>query len=121
MSMLDKTAADAQPFFLGTFASNCSGGMTVTKVPERWVSSWDNNLRLAQLLDEAGIDFMLPIYFMCLVMGFRARANWLPVVAASAVCSTVGYHIAGSPWHVTIGAAAGILVAALLAKPVEPR
>ena len=48
-------------FLLGTFASNCSGGMTVTKLPERWNSSWDNNLRLAKLLDAAGIDFMLPI------------------------------------------------------------
>jgi alkanesulfonate monooxygenase SsuD/methylene tetrahydromethanopterin reductase-like flavin-dependent oxidoreductase (luciferase family) len=48
-------------FLLGTFASNCSGGMSVTNVPERWVSSWDNNLKLARLLDEAGIDFMLPI------------------------------------------------------------
>src|SRR5271156_3560406 len=48
-------------FFLGTFSSNCSGGMTVTKVPERWVNSWENNFRLAELLDEAGIDFMLPI------------------------------------------------------------
>ncbi|MDQ0393397.1 LLM class flavin-dependent oxidoreductase [Labrys monachus] len=48
-------------FLLGTFASNCSGGMSVTKVRERWVNSWDNNLRLARLLDDAGIDFMLPI------------------------------------------------------------
>lgn len=48
-------------FKLGTFASNCSSGMSVTKVAERWVSSWDNNLRLGKLLDEAGIDFMLPI------------------------------------------------------------
>lgn len=48
-------------FLLGTFSSNCSSGMTVTKVPERWVNSWDNNLRLGRLLDEAGIDFMLPI------------------------------------------------------------
>lgn len=48
-------------FLLGTFASNCSGGMTVTKVPERWASTWDNNLALAGLLDDAGIDFMLPI------------------------------------------------------------
>jgi FMNH2-dependent dimethyl sulfone monooxygenase len=48
-------------FVLGTFASNCSGGMSVTKVPERWVNSWENNLRLAKLLDEAGIEFMLPI------------------------------------------------------------
>ena len=51
----------ADHFLLGTFASNCSGGMSVTKVPERWDNSWANNLRLAELLDEAGIDFMLPI------------------------------------------------------------
>ena len=48
-------------FVLGTFASNCSGGMSVTKVPERWKNTWENNLRLARMLDEAGIDFMLPI------------------------------------------------------------
>ncbi|MBV9118065.1 MAG: LLM class flavin-dependent oxidoreductase [Acetobacteraceae bacterium] len=48
-------------FLLGTFASNCSGGMTVSKLPERWVADWTNNLNLALLLDDAGIDFMLPI------------------------------------------------------------
>lgn len=48
-------------FRLGTFSTNCSSGMTPTKAPERWVNSWDNNLKLAQMLDEAGIDFMLPI------------------------------------------------------------
>jgi FMNH2-dependent dimethyl sulfone monooxygenase len=52
---------DENQFLLGTFASNCSGGMTVTKLPERWKSSWDNNLKLAKLLDSAGVDFMLPI------------------------------------------------------------
>ena len=52
---------EAGNFLLGTFASNCSGGMSVTKVPERWDNSWANNLRLAKLLDDAGIDFMLPI------------------------------------------------------------
>ena len=52
---------DRDQFLLGTFASNCSGGMTVTKLPERWKSTWDNNLKLAKLLDAAGIDFMLPI------------------------------------------------------------
>jgi len=36
---------------LGFFSPNCSGGMAVTKVPERWVNSWDNNIRLAQLAD----------------------------------------------------------------------
>lgn len=48
-------------FLLGTFATNCSGGMSPTKVPERWVNSWENNLKLAKMLDAAGIDFMLPI------------------------------------------------------------
>jgi len=48
-------------FKLGTFASNCSGGMSVTTVPERWTASWKDNLRLARMLDEADIDFMLPI------------------------------------------------------------
>lgn len=48
-------------FKLGTFASNCSGGMSVTKIAERWSASWADNLRLAHLLDAAGIDFMLPI------------------------------------------------------------
>src|SRR5258706_13603354 len=46
---------------LGFFSPNCSGGMSVTKVPERWVNSWNNNIRLAQLADEAGIEFLLPI------------------------------------------------------------
>jgi FMNH2-dependent dimethyl sulfone monooxygenase len=48
-------------FVLGTFASNCSSGMSVTKIPERWNNSWENNLRLGKLLDDAGIEFMLPI------------------------------------------------------------
>jgi alkanesulfonate monooxygenase SsuD/methylene tetrahydromethanopterin reductase-like flavin-dependent oxidoreductase (luciferase family) len=52
---------ESKRFLLGTFASNCSSGMTVTRVPERWNNSWANNLRLAELLDAAGIDFMLPI------------------------------------------------------------
>ncbi len=46
---------------LGFFSPNCSGGMSVTKAPERWVNSWDNNIRLAQLADDAGIEFLLPI------------------------------------------------------------
>lgn len=48
-------------FLLGTFASNCSGGMTVSKLPGRWPADWESNLKLGRLLDDAGIDFMLPI------------------------------------------------------------
>jgi alkanesulfonate monooxygenase SsuD/methylene tetrahydromethanopterin reductase-like flavin-dependent oxidoreductase (luciferase family) len=35
--------------------------MTITKIPERWQSTWENNLKLAKMLDEADIDFMLPV------------------------------------------------------------
>jgi len=61
MTQTTNTMFDPTQFILGTFASNCSSGMSVTKVPERWVNSWDNNLKLAKLLDDAGLEFMLPI------------------------------------------------------------
>lgn len=48
-------------FKLGTFASNCSSGMSITDAPERWNASWEGNLALARMLDAAGIDFMLPV------------------------------------------------------------
>lgn len=48
-------------FKLGTFSANCSSGMAVTKVPERWINSWENNARLVRQCDQAGLDFMLPI------------------------------------------------------------
>jgi FMNH2-dependent dimethyl sulfone monooxygenase len=46
---------------LGIFSANCSSGMAVTKVPERWDNSWENNLALAQMCDQAGLEFLLPI------------------------------------------------------------
>jgi FMNH2-dependent dimethyl sulfone monooxygenase len=46
---------------LGLFGANCSSGRAVTLVPERWSGSWPDCLALAQIADEAGIEFMLPI------------------------------------------------------------
>ena len=46
---------------LGLFGANCSSGRAVTVVPERWSGSWPDCVRLAQMADEAGIEFMLPI------------------------------------------------------------
>jgi predicted branched-subunit amino acid permease len=65
-----------------------------------------------------GLDFLLPIYFLGLVMSFRKRPLWLPVVAASAVASVLAMKFVGSPWHIALGAIAGIAVA--LAMPVAP-
>jgi predicted branched-subunit amino acid permease len=61
-----------------------------------------------------GIDFLLPIYFLGLVMGFRKRRLWLPVVLASAAASILAYKTIGSPWHVTVGALAGVVFASLM-------
>ena len=46
---------------IGLFGANCSSGRAVTKVPERWSGTWPDNLRLARMADEAGIEFLLPI------------------------------------------------------------
>jgi dimethylsulfone monooxygenase len=46
---------------VGVFGANCSSGRSATKVPERWLASWADCLRLARMADEAGIDFILPI------------------------------------------------------------
>jgi hypothetical protein len=55
-----------------------------------------------------GLDFLLPIYFLGMVMGFRKRPLWLPIVLASGVASILAYKFVGSPWHVSLGAVAGI-------------
>jgi len=48
-------------FKIGMFGPNCSSGRTMTKVPERWSGSWDDCVKLAQVTDEAGLDFILPV------------------------------------------------------------
>ena len=46
---------------IGLFGANCSSGRAVTKVPERWTGNWPDNLKLARMADEAGLEFLLPI------------------------------------------------------------
>ena len=46
---------------IGLFGANCSSGRAVTKIPERWSGGWDDCVRLAQMADEGGIEFLLPI------------------------------------------------------------
>ncbi len=51
----------ASRFKLGVFSANADGGLTVTKVPERWPAHWSEIVQAAQIADRAGIDFFLPI------------------------------------------------------------
>ena len=66
-----------------------------------------------------GLDILLPAYFLGIVLGFRKRDNFLPVALTSAVASVIAYHFVGSPWHVSLGAAAGILLAAIMPLPAQ--
>jgi FMNH2-dependent dimethyl sulfone monooxygenase len=52
---------NANKFKLGLFAPNCSCGLAMTTVPERWDGSWENNVKAAHLAEEAGVEFVLPI------------------------------------------------------------
>jgi len=61
MRQRDAILPDGNRLQLGLFGANCSSGRTYAALPERWVASWENNLRLAQMADELGIECMVPI------------------------------------------------------------
>jgi dimethylsulfone monooxygenase len=61
MNRLNTRMYSANKFRLGLFAMNGSGGLTMTKAPERWDASWANNLQAARLAEAAGLEFLLPI------------------------------------------------------------
>lgn len=46
---------------IGLFGANCSSGRAVTLIEDRWSGSWQDNLALARMADDMGIEFMLPI------------------------------------------------------------
>jgi len=64
-----------------------------------------------------GLDFILPIYFISLVVGFRKSANFAIILGVSAIVALLVWKFVGTPWHITIGGIAGLIIAALLAKP----
>ena len=61
MSRKNTRMYNANRFKLGLFAPNCSNGLAITTVPERWDASWDNNVALARLAEGMGLEFILPI------------------------------------------------------------
>ncbi|MEM8749129.1 MAG: AzlC family ABC transporter permease [Pseudomonadota bacterium] len=85
-----------------------------------WVFSNVVGALFGRLMDDPaafGFDLILPIYFTGLVLGFRSRSGFLPVLAASILASIVVYFTLGSPWHISLGGVAGLVVAAVLSKP----
>ena len=64
-----------------------------------------------------GVDFILPLYFTGLVVGFHKRPGFLPVLLVSGCASLAIYFTIGSPWHITLGGLAGLILAAALSRP----
>jgi alkanesulfonate monooxygenase SsuD/methylene tetrahydromethanopterin reductase-like flavin-dependent oxidoreductase (luciferase family) len=61
-SMRDRMAMyNGNALKMGLFGSNCSSGRAATLVPERWTGGWEDNLALARMADDAGLEFMLPV------------------------------------------------------------
>ncbi len=48
-------------FKLGLFSLNADGGLTLTRVAERWPATWEGIAEVARLADRAGLEFILPI------------------------------------------------------------
>lgn len=64
-----------------------------------------------------GADFAFTALFIGLIAGFwKGRASAIPI-AASACASAISYLVLGPPWHVAIGAIAGIVAAYAAAAP----
>jgi alkanesulfonate monooxygenase SsuD/methylene tetrahydromethanopterin reductase-like flavin-dependent oxidoreductase (luciferase family) len=59
-------------FKLGLFGMNCESGLAITKAPERWNATWDNNVEAARLAEAAGLEFILPIARW---HGYRGQSN----------------------------------------------
>ncbi|MCW4465308.1 LLM class flavin-dependent oxidoreductase [Glutamicibacter sp. MNS18] len=81
---------DNKDFKLGLFSANCSGGLAVTKIDERWAATWEENLAMARLADRIGFDFLLPIARW---IGYKGETNFHgsvldPVVWAAALLSS---------------------------------
>ncbi|WP_427023999.1 AzlC family ABC transporter permease [Aureimonas ureilytica] len=69
--------------------------------------------RLIENPERYALDFALPIYFLAQTMAFRHRRQFWPVAGTSAIVALLAYATLGTPWHVTLGGLAGILVASL--------
>lgn len=61
-----------------------------------------------------GLDFVLPVYFLSILMGFRKRDLFAPVVLASGLVSVLVERTVGAPWHISLGALAGVGIAVFL-------
>ena len=89
VTQLDSPRANAGfatgSFKIGLFGANCSGGLAITNVRERWDGSWPSNIALAHAAEESGLDFLLPIARW---MGFGGESEFQREVLETIVWAT---------------------------------
>ena len=61
-------------FKLCLFASNVTGGLTISTAPGVNNPTWDGNLRLAQIADRAGFEAIIPV---CRWIGFGGESHFM--------------------------------------------
>lgn len=66
-----------------------------------------------------GLDFILPVYFLSLVVGFRDTSRFATIALTSAAASITVWLTLGAPWHIMLGGVVGLLAAALTARPPD--
>jgi dimethylsulfone monooxygenase len=84
---------------LGIFCANLSSGMNATRVPERWRATWDENQRLAQMADDRGLEFFIPLARWRGLGGATNYQDWgfeTLTWASALLASTKRLHVFGT-------------------------
>lgn len=107
--------------------SRTPGGLTPTyyfayasTVYVTWMAANVVGIVSGTLLDRPeryGLDFILPLYFLGVLLGFRTSDGFVRVLATAATASVLAHVAFGPPWHILAGSLAGLGVAAFTARP----
>lgn len=84
-----------------------------------WLLSVGTGVAAGAVLSEPerfGLDFILPLWFLAILAGFRREPGFAPVLIASVCGSLAAHSFIGAPWHIALGAVSGLVVA--LARPI---
>ncbi len=66
-----------------------------------------------------GFDFILPIYFTGLILAFRGSNRFWIIMVVSGLVSIALWSWIGTPWNITVGGLAGLVLAAALSRPED--
>jgi 4-azaleucine resistance transporter AzlC len=91
-----------------------------TLLPMGWITGTIIGATLGPVLGDPktfGADFAFTAVFIGLIAGLWKGRSTAIAVIASGIASALVYVTLGAPWHVAIGAAAGIISVYLTAKP----